>query len=144
MMHKLLLNLPIRIEAERIYLRPYQAGDGKWYYAMGLRNRAHLACYEADNLVMTLESEEAAEVLVRELANAWAARDCFFMGAFIRQNHEFVAQIYVGPVSWTLPEFQIGYFADVDHQARVCHRSSQSSVKFHFCTSKSSPCAPGV
>jgi RimJ/RimL family protein N-acetyltransferase len=113
-----MLDLPIRIEAERLYLRPYQPGDGRWYYAMSLRNRAHLIHYEADNPVMTLESEEAAEVLVRELANAWATRDCFFMGAFIKQINEFAAQVYVGPVNWSLPEFQIGYFADVDHQGQ--------------------------
>jgi RimJ/RimL family protein N-acetyltransferase len=117
-MHKLLLNLPIRIAAERLYLRSYQPGDGKWYYAMSLRNRDHLARYEADNPLMTLASEEAAEVLVRELANAWAARDCFFMGAFLKRNDEFAAQIYVGPVNWELPEFQIGYFADVDHEGQ--------------------------
>lgn len=118
MIHKLMLDLPIRIDAERLYLRPYQSGDGTWYYKMSQRNRSHLSRYEADNPAMTLENEEAAEILVRELANAWATRDCFFMGAFLKESDEFAAQIYVGPVSWTLPEFQIGYFADVDHQGQ--------------------------
>jgi hypothetical protein len=31
MIHKFMLDLPIRIEAERLYLRPYQSGDGTWY-----------------------------------------------------------------------------------------------------------------
>ena len=35
-MHKMLLEIPARIEAERIYLRSYEAGDGQWYYAMRL------------------------------------------------------------------------------------------------------------
>lgn len=32
-MHKLLLELPERLETERLYLRPYRAGDGAWYYS---------------------------------------------------------------------------------------------------------------
>jgi RimJ/RimL family protein N-acetyltransferase len=117
-LHKLLLILPTRINAERLYLRPYHAGDGIWYYAMSRKNRVHLERYESDNPLMALESEEAAEILVRELANAWITRECFFMGAFIKQNDDFAAQVYVGPVNWELPEFQIGYFADVDHQGQ--------------------------
>jgi len=117
-MHKMLLDIPERIEAGRIYLRPYRAGDGPWYYAMSQRNRTHLARYEAENVVMSVESEQDAEVLVRELAADWRARDCFFMGAFDRTADEFVAQIYVGPVDWKVPEFEIGFFAEVDHEGQ--------------------------
>jgi RimJ/RimL family protein N-acetyltransferase len=67
---------------------------------------------------MSIQSEEDAEVIVRELAAAWVARDCFVMGAFDRTTDEFVAQIYVGPVDWNLPEFEIGYFVDRDHEGR--------------------------
>jgi aminoglycoside 6'-N-acetyltransferase len=117
-MHKMLLDIPERIEAGRVYLRPFRAGDGPWYYAMSQRNRTHLARYETENAVMSIESEQDAEVLVRELAAGWQARDYFFMGAFDRAADEFVAQIYVGPVDWDLPEFEIGFFADRDHQGQ--------------------------
>ena len=53
------LDLPTQIETERLYLRPYRAGDGRWYYAMSRRNRAHLTCYESDNVAMAIVSEEA-------------------------------------------------------------------------------------
>ena len=117
-MHKMSLDFPTPIESERLYLRCYQPGDGKWFYAMIQRNREHLTQFEYDNVVMTVTSEEAAEGLVRELATDWAAKNCFFMGAFDKKTNEFVAQIYVGPVNWNLPEFEIGYFADVDHEGR--------------------------
>ena len=52
---------------------------------------------------MTIESEEDAKIVVGELAAEWEARSCFFMGAFDRESDEFVAQIYVGPVDWTVP-----------------------------------------
>jgi RimJ/RimL family protein N-acetyltransferase len=72
--------------------------------------------YESDNVIMTIHSEEEAEALAGELAAEWEAGRCFFMGAFEKKSGEFVAQIYVGPVDRDLPEFQIGYFADVDHE----------------------------
>jgi len=117
-MHKTLLDIPTRIETERLYLRCYAPGDGPWYYAMSQKNREHLACYESGNVVMTIKTEEDAEIAVRDLAADWVARNCFFMGAFDKRTDEFVAQIYVGPVNWELPEFAIGYFADVDHEGR--------------------------
>jgi ribosomal-protein-alanine N-acetyltransferase len=117
-MHKMLLEIPTRIEAERIYLRRYEAGDGQWYYAMGKRNRTHLARYEAENAVMSIKSEQDAEILVRKLAAEWMARTCFFMGAFDRETDEFVAQVYVGPVSWDVPEFEIGFFVDKEREGQ--------------------------
>jgi aminoglycoside 6'-N-acetyltransferase len=112
----MLLQLPTHLETARLLLRPYQPGDGGWYYAMSQKNRSHLSRYETDNVVMSIQSEQEAEILVRELAVEWAARNCFFLGAFERASGEFVAQIYVGPVNWDLPEFEIGYFADVNHE----------------------------
>ena len=41
-MQKVLLEIPTRIETERLYLRCYEAGDGPWYYAMSQQNRSHL------------------------------------------------------------------------------------------------------
>ncbi|MGD8599537.1 MAG: GNAT family protein [Anaerolineae bacterium] len=115
-MNKMSLDIPAQIETERLYMRCYQAGDGPWYYSVSQKNRAHLQRYEPDNVVMSIHSEQQAEIVVRELAAEWAARNCFFMGAFAKTTKEFVAQIYIGPVDWTLPEFEIGYFADIDHQ----------------------------
>jgi ribosomal-protein-alanine N-acetyltransferase len=114
----MLPELPQRIDAQRIYLRSYQAGDGPWYYAMSQRNRSHLARYEADNVVMSIASEQDAEAVVRELAAEWRARHAFFMGAFDRKTDEFVAQVYIGPVNMDLPEFEIGFFVDIDHEGQ--------------------------
>ena len=61
---------------------------------------------------------EEAEVVVRELAAEWVARNCFFMGAFDKETGAFVAQVYVGPVRWEVPEFEVGFFADVNHEGQ--------------------------
>lgn len=115
MTHPLLLELREQIETPRLLLRRYRPGDGEWYAQMSLKNKAHLARYEAGNPVMKINSADQAEVLIREFSNDWSARRAFFMGAFNKQDGAFAAQIYIGVVNWELPEFEIGYFADVDH-----------------------------
>jgi RimJ/RimL family protein N-acetyltransferase len=112
------IDFPTHFESKRLSLRTYQPGDGKWYYAMSVRNHAHLLRYEADNVAANIASEDEAEALMGELAADWAAQRSFFIGAFEKISGEFTAQIYVGPVDWKLPEFQIGYFADVDHEGQ--------------------------
>lgn len=132
-MHKKLLEIPERIEAERVYLRCYRAGDGQWFHAMSIKNRKHLKQYEADNVVMSIENELGAESLVRELAADWQARNCFFMGVFDKKTNEFVAQVYIGPVNWNVPEFEIGFFADVDHEGQgYVSEAVNAAVKFVF------------
>ncbi len=74
--------------------------------------------YESENVVMEAAGEEEAEIIVRDMAAAWIARKSFFIGAFDRENGRFVAQVYVGPVNWDLPEFQIGFFIDKDHEGQ--------------------------
>ena len=115
-MHELLHDIPTRIETERLILRPYHAGDGAWYHGMSQKNKAHLARYESGNAVMTIKTVKEAESVVRDFAAAWATREAFILGAFRQDTQAFVAQIYIGVVNWDLPEFALGYFADVEHQ----------------------------
>jgi len=117
-MHKLLLDIPSHFESERLHMRSYRAGDGPLYYAVSRRNVEHLARYESGNVIMQIKNEEDAEITVRDLAADWVARHSFFLGAFGKQDEHFVAQIFVGPVNWDLPEFQIGFFVDKDHEGR--------------------------
>jgi ribosomal-protein-alanine N-acetyltransferase len=117
-MNKIMAEFPKKFQSPRLQLRCYQPGDGKWYYAMSQKNRQHLLQYEADNVAANIANKETAEALMRELAEAWDKKSCFFIGAFDKKTGEFVAQIYVGPIDWHLPEYQIGYFADVDHEGQ--------------------------
>ncbi len=132
-MHPLLLDIPTRIETERLFLRCYQAGDGPWYYAMSQKNKFHLTRYESGNAVMTINSEEDAEIVVRGFAASWAARSAFFLGAFHQDTQVFVTQIYIGVVNWDLPEFDIGYFADIDHEGKgYVTEATKGALRFAF------------
>jgi len=126
-------DLPIRIETERLVSRCYQAGDGPWYYAMSQKNKPHLARYESGNAVMTIDTEGEAEWVVRDFAAAWTERTAFFMAAFRRDTQAFVAQIYIGVVNWDLPEFEIGFFADAEHQGQgYVTEATTGALRFIF------------
>ena len=106
------------LETERLYLRAYKAGDGPMYYAAGRRNRDHLAQFESDNVLMHLESEDHAEMVVRELAADWMAGNGFFIGIFDKATNQWCGQLYVGPTDWELLEFTIGFVADVQYEGK--------------------------
>ncbi len=132
-MHKMLLDLPTHFETERLFLRCYQPGDGPWYYEMCQKNQDHLRRYEAINPVMTIRSEEEAEILMREFSVAWIARSSFILGAFTKSTNVFVAQIYIRPTNWDLPEFEIGYFVDQEQEGRgYVTESVQAVLSFIF------------
>jgi RimJ/RimL family protein N-acetyltransferase len=61
---------------------------------------------------------EDAELLVREYALQWSGRRAFLFGVWELATNDYVAQIYVGPVNWQIPEFEIGYFVDCLHEGK--------------------------
>jgi ribosomal-protein-serine acetyltransferase len=111
-------DIPSCFETERLSVRCYEPPDAAAYLEMSLRNRAHLSRYEAKNPAMSLKTLKDAEDLMRSFAAEWTSRRYFFLGAFEKGSTRFVAQVTVGPVSWELPEFQIGYFVDCGHEGR--------------------------
>jgi len=41
-MHYMLLDVPSKLETERLLLRPYKPGDGQWLHVIFQENEAHL------------------------------------------------------------------------------------------------------
>jgi aminoglycoside 6'-N-acetyltransferase len=127
------LVIPDRIETERLYLRPYRAGDGPLYHAVSRANRAHLARYESGNYLISIDSDLQGEAVVRELASDFAARKRFFLGAFDRISHAWVGQVYVGNCNWDLPEFTVGYIVDCEHEGQgYVTEAVQAMVRWCF------------
>ncbi len=109
---------PLRLETERLILRPYSEDDASWYYQMSLRNRGHLQRYESGNVAMSLTSEEHTRKTLGLLATYWNEGTCYFVGVFDKSSGAFVAQVYVGPFNRKPVEFIIGYIADCAHEGR--------------------------
>ena len=130
---KSVFELPTRLETERLYLRPYRAGDGSMYLAVGLRNRAHLARHEAENPLTTINDGVEAENLIQGLVSEWEKGASFFWGVFDRQTDDFVAQIYIGLTDRTLPAYELGYIADCDHEGRgYVTEAAKAALAFVF------------
>jgi RimJ/RimL family protein N-acetyltransferase len=110
--------IPKQFESERLVLRCYQHGDGEMIFGMGQRNRAHLERYESGNALLSPKNPEEAEALARELDADWEAGRCYFIGAFDKATHEFVAQVYVGVVSRETPEYEIVFIVDQAHEGQ--------------------------
>ncbi len=133
MMHKMLLDLPAQIESERLILRPYQAGDGAAYYNLAQNNKKHLLPFEAGNAALEINTGEEAEILVREFAAEWVARSIFFVGGWEKATGELVVQIVLSVVNWYLPEFEIGFFVDKDHEGKgFVTEGSRAMLRFAF------------
>jgi len=132
-MHKLLLDLPTQFETERLRLRPYQAGDGAAYYKLAQNNKKHLEPFELGNPALEINTEEEAEILMRQFAVDWAARNIFFVGGWEKATGELVVQIVLSVVNWYLPEFEIGFFVDKDHEGRgFVTEGSSAMLRFAF------------
>jgi RimJ/RimL family protein N-acetyltransferase len=124
---------PTRIETERLYLRSYLATDRDLYYAISQKNRPHLLHYETGNYIHSIHSPEDADGVLKKIEAGWQERKSLFLGAFDRLTDEFVAQIYIGVVNWDLPEFEVGYFVDVEHEGRgYVSEAVRATLQFLF------------
>ena len=117
-MTKSIIVLPERMETERLFLRSYRQGDGPLFYLAGIRNREHLSEFEWGNVLMHLADEEHSERVVRDLSAKWTAGKYFFIGLYEKMNKEWAGQLYVAPARPNLPEFTIGFVADIDFEGK--------------------------
>ncbi len=132
-MHKLLIDLPAQFETERLILRPYQVGDGAAYYKLAQNNKTHLLPFEAGNAALDINTEEEAEILVRQFAIDWMARNIFFVGGWEKATGQLVVQIVLSIVNWYLPEFELGFFVDKDHEGQgFVTEGSKAMLRFAF------------
>ncbi|MHA1950163.1 MAG: GNAT family N-acetyltransferase [Candidatus Thorarchaeota archaeon] len=106
------------IITDRLILRSYTFGDESWYYRMSQRNRTHLERYEPENPAMTIKTEEDAKKIIADFVNEWKKGIHHFMGVFVKNPEQFVAQLYIGLVNRHANEFGIGYFSDVEHEGK--------------------------
>ena len=116
-MHPLLLDIPEKLETDRLALRAYGPGDGVEYFGVLERNRAHLKGVMPE-YILGVSSDQEAETLVRQWAADWSARNRFCLGVWEKASNEFVAEVYIQGMDWDVPTIELGYYADIDHQGR--------------------------
>jgi ribosomal-protein-alanine N-acetyltransferase len=115
-MKKETFELPDTMETDRLVMRSYCEEDGDVLYEASHRNAGHLARFEKKNVIFGLHDREQARSVARELEEAWVAHQYYFVGLFDKQDCSWVGQVYLSATDWDLPEFAIGFVADVDHE----------------------------
>jgi RimJ/RimL family protein N-acetyltransferase len=113
-----MLDITRVINTERVYLRAYKNGDGPLYYNASLRNREHLSEFESRNIMMSLINDEQTEEVISKLTEAWVSGKYFFIGIFDKVTNAWVGQVYVESTNTELPEFAIGYVADMNYEGK--------------------------
>jgi len=117
-MNNLLHVLPSPIITERLILRRYIEEDARLLLEASARNREHFKEYESDNVIFEMKDLDSAIRIIRDLAAEWQKGVCFFAGIFSKDTEEFLGQIYIGLGNPTVPEFEIGYAADIQHEGK--------------------------
>ena len=109
-------DISVPIETTRLIIRPYCIDDAVWYHKMSLKNKENLARYESENPIMSIMTESDAEKTIEDFISLWDEQKYRFLGVFLKDTDDFVAQIYLGKLDDRLPEFGIGYIAEVEHE----------------------------
>ena len=127
----LLKEIPETIESKRITIRRYQNGDGEAIYDLAERNGncKHLAGTADD--VAGLKSVEEAETKALKHRAEWVNRDRFVAGIWLQD--QFVGEIWIEPVNWEVPSFEIGWFIDKGLEGKgFAYEAADACIKFIF------------
>ncbi len=117
-MKKALLVLPHSMQTERLFMRSYRQGDGSLLFSAGIRNRDHLSEFEWGNILLHLKDEGHSERVAQDLSLKWIQGKYFFIGLFEKESEEWAGQLYIAPSNRNLPEFTIGFVADVNFEGK--------------------------
>ncbi|MFW9914114.1 MAG: GNAT family N-acetyltransferase [Candidatus Thorarchaeota archaeon] len=132
-MHKMLFDLPSRLETNRLIIRKYENHDGAALYRLLEKddNREYLKDHVTE--ASTIATEEEAEIRVRELKADWVARNRFVMGIWLLTSGEYVGQIWIEPKKWEVPSFELGWFLEKSHQGQgIATEAAEASIHFLF------------
>lgn len=106
-----LLDLPDRIETERLLLRPLRPGDGAMIHASVLETLDDLRRFPASmQWAMHEHLAETTEEFARRGAANWIIRADFPMLATHRDGGEHVGNVGIHRFNWTTRVFEIGWW----------------------------------
>lgn len=132
-MDKFLLELPEQLEAERVFVRKYQNGDGGALFAMLERNDNRMFLKPNVEEVASIQTEKEAEIKVRKHAAEWEVRERFVMGIWLKHKNLYVGEIWIEPKKWDVPSFEIGWFLDNGFQGQgIATEAARLAVAFLF------------
>jgi RimJ/RimL family protein N-acetyltransferase len=139
-LHKLLLDIPTRLDTERLTVRKYAEGDGRDLYLLLERNDNRQFLRENVENISSIKTESEAEIKVRTHSAEWFARDRIVMGIWLKSENRYVGEILIEPKKWEVPSFETMVSGSRLSKKRLCHRSSSTLIRTPF---KRSQCSQG-
>ncbi len=135
-MHYMLLDVPSKLETERLLLRPYKPGDGQWLHVIFQENESHLRDSIEGvkaGLGLDLTNSTEAEIFVRRLKADWAARKRFIFGIWKKAADRYIGDIWIESQDWDVPLHEIGYFLVKDQMGNgFATEATKAALTFVF------------
>ncbi|WNB90988.1 GNAT family N-acetyltransferase [Bacillus sp. NEB1478] len=108
-MNPILLEVPMRIETERLILRvPLKSGDGM------IVNKAIKESFNELKVwlpfAQTLPSVEETEINLREAHLKFLQRESFRFLIFHKDSHDYIGTTSIQGICWDIPKCEIGYW----------------------------------
>lgn len=104
-----LLEIPSQLETDRLILRSYRAGDGQFFFDMVENgNREHLK--EILGYITETKDVNKIEIWIQGLAADWHAHNRFVLSFWEKHTCKFFGHIWMEPIDWKIPLFEMGWF----------------------------------
>jgi RimJ/RimL family protein N-acetyltransferase len=129
-MRPILLDIPERLETQRLLISVYENGDGEEFFQLIQSNHNHLQ--EELGEVQTIQSIEAAEEYVRQKRIAWLSRERLVPKVVEKSTGRMIGQLWMEP-QWSIMIFEIGYFIEEKSQGKgFVTEAVRKAVEFLF------------
>ena len=129
----LLTSFTDSVDSERTIIRRYIEGDGEAIFGLAERNgnRENLAGIADD--ISDLKSVDEAEVKARKHRAEWAKRDRFVAGIWLKENGLYIGELWIEPLKWEVPSFEIGWFIDKGLEGSgLAYEAAKAGLSFIF------------
>ena len=111
-LHALLLDVPEKLETERLVLRATRAGQGSVVSDAVAESFADLKCWMP--WAQEPQTIEDCERHCREMHAKWHAREVLDFCFFRKDGTRFVGKGGLHTIDWSVPKFEIGYWIRSD------------------------------
>lgn len=132
-MNPILVEFPMRIETERLYIQPCLPGDGKIVYEaiQASKNELKPWLHFVNKDQTVVEIEEG----VRRSYAKFILREDFRLHIFRKEDHVFVGSTGLHRINWDIRMFEIGYWCDSRHHKNgYITEAVEGLTKFAFDT----------
>jgi RimJ/RimL family protein N-acetyltransferase len=103
------LSIPIEYTTERLFLRRYRPDDAAAHFRMLLDNKLHLREFMPAILVNVQNVKDVRAVIEWQI-DKWESGELFIMGVWVKNNGEYVGEVYLANADWEVPCIEVGYF----------------------------------